>query len=181
VCDRKKIAMPDSTPPEVPSDGIHAHDRADSRTDKLVARNAFDDVRQDESDARQDRAEKKAHDRKVVVDERAHKQDVTLHDVLYILEGRMGHIELSMTDLAQASNHRMQAFESLVASMDEKWSKAIGLKADKDDLLTSWGERLLRIPLARWILGVIGLALITTAATQHWFIHAATWFEGFFH
>ena len=130
-------------------------------SDKLEQRNRNDDERQDKSDRRQDRHEK-----------RLDKQDVTLHDVLYLLDGRMGHIETAVKDLTKATNHRMEAFEALVVKMDAKWLALLSVKADRDELLTSWGERLLRNRAVRWVAGMLFGATLVTAAIQHWFASA---------
>lgn len=77
--------------------------------------------------------------------------------------------------------------------MEEKWSKALvnletligtkadksdlDKKADKDDLLSSWGERVMRISLIRWGIGAALLAFFTTAASQHWFTWMAKFIE----
>lgn len=44
----------------------------------------------------------------------------------------------------------------------------INRKVDKDDLLTSFGERLLRLGPVRWFLGVVAAATVSTTLVQHW-------------
>lgn len=158
--------------PELGSDVIKT-----PRTDALEERNQTDDVRQDLSDARQDRAEKKQA--------RVSEDIVTLRDIYDIADSRMSRLETAMEKLVDTTNHRLEKFEEWTASIANilptlATKKDLDDKADKDSLLTSWGERILRISPVRWVLGAALVALLTTAATQHWLIRAADWFEGFF-
>lgn len=138
------------------------------RTDALEERNQVDDARQDASDARQDRAELKQV--------RTNQSIVTLRDIYEIADKRMERLEHAMEKLVDTTNHRLEKFEVWT----QKFDQLLDMKADKDELITSWGERILRISWARWAVGAVLLAGITTAGTQHWFVRGAEWLEGFF-
>ncbi len=167
-------------------------EKHEGQINDLQLRNTFDDNRKDLSDQRQDRAEEVA---------RHHSEDlVTLRDIYDMADRRMSRVEDSVARLTNASNHRMERFEHWLYTTDGNITRgftevkeliakkadaaAVNLamedKADKDELVTSWGVRLLRHGWFRAAMGTVMLVVITEAASQHWFIQAAQWFESLF-
>lgn len=142
-------------------------------------------ARQDLADARQDVAEERLSRTEVTLGDIYHTFTITMNQI----DGRMGRIETSMDKLSNSSNHRMETFELWVAKFSEALALkadskvvnlALGGKADKDELVTSFVVRLLRHAWFRVVMGAIGMAVITEASTQHLFISAAQWFESLF-
>lgn len=71
------------------------------------------------------------------------------------------------TDIVQLKEHvndRNEAIEGTLATMQ----KALDLKAEKTELVTSIGFRLLAKPVGRVMVGIVGAAVIATATEAHW-------------
>ena len=114
-------------------------------------------------------------------------------DIYNMVDTRMSRMERSMDHLADTTNHRLERYEAWLSQVDERintWMKAmealiatkadktdLAKKADKNQLLTSVAFRWLNIGYIRWALGALAIAVFTTAASQHWFIHVANWLE----
>jgi len=111
------------------------------------------------------------------------------------LEGAVGRVDHKvdrqtgrMDTLVDATNHRLDEFREFMSEEQEKAqayraelsqaffshqqvvATAISSKADRTELLTSLGVKLLNLSPIRWAIGVIGLTLLTSLAAtyQHW-------------
>lgn len=73
--------------------------------------------------------------------------------------------KLEIVKLREHVNHRSGIIEKRLNAIDT----LIGLKAEKTDLLTSVGFRLLAKPFIRWALGVAGATMLATLGREHWF------------
>jgi len=134
------------------------------RVDLLVDRNDIDNIRQDESDARQDRTEEQISGiNRLVLDGLAR---------IEIKSDRLGE---RMDNLVDTTNHRLDDFRISMDIHERRVNESldtvvtsIKTKADKDELLTSMGERMMTNSLIRWGVGILFAALVGTATIEQW-------------
>lgn len=91
------------------------------------------------------------------------------------LTTRMDTLRDGQAELVATTNHRLDDFRDAMTDKDRYTSAAllvmetrISKKANKDELLTSLGERVMNKSYIRWLVGAGFAALIGTATVQHW-------------
>ncbi len=95
-----------------------------------------------------------------------------------VLVGSVVSTKDSVVDLKKHVNDRNEAIELSLLDFRGELLALKRTKADKTQLLTSIGFKLLAKPAARWALGAIAAGILTTTVTgSHWLPDVQSWLD----